>query len=705
MPDSSDVTRIEAAVATGNSATVLALFEQQQKACEEKLRKREAEYLSLTDNLPDGIIRFDRDFQIISLNSAAANIMKSTREELVGKTPIEFPMPMHLASLWHGGVKRALNNKWKVFFEYQFDDLRTVHYLEITMIPELDPDGEVESVLAITHDTSEQKKSVVALRESEDRFRLALGSTPVSVFAQDGSLRYTWVYSSHPNWPAETFLGRMDRDIFLAEEADRMTALKRRVLETGQPAHGEAEVTIAGEQVWLDVMIAPLRNNEGEIMGITGVALDITERKRAEAGLRKAQNNIKAQSDELRTKNEELRVQTEQLRELNQNLLTSSIRQHELTETAEKLSSRLHLLLNTLPVGVMIAEDPECRIISLNTAAIRMFHIPEGENAPAPSLSVNRYFHQGRELTPEEMPLQLAVFGNRDVPDMEIETHLSGGGRWTGLFSATPLRDREGTILGGIAIALDITGRKKAEEHISEYADNLRRQTTQLLASNKELEAFSHSVAHTMRAPLRSIDGFSQALQEEYFEKLDVQARDYLGRIRASAQRMGQLIEDILALSRITRENMFFTKINLSGMVRSELENLRKSEPERTVEAIIPEEISAEGDEKLLGLAMSHLIGNAWKFTAHQPTTKIEFGANREDSRTVYFVRDNGIGFDMQYAANLFTLFFRLHTDEEFPGTGIGLAIVHRIIERHGGSIRAESEPGKGATFYFTLWE
>ncbi|MHB9029745.1 MAG: PAS domain-containing protein, partial [Candidatus Latescibacterota bacterium] len=206
MLDSSDVTEVEAAVAAGNSAAVLAILERQQKAHETELRKRDNEFRILADNSPDGIIRFDRDFKITYANPAGAKMMGSTWTELLGKTPEDFPMPMHIVFMWQADVERVFVNARKETFEYEFDDLRTVHYLQINMIPELGPDGAVESVLAITRDISEQKKTVVALRESEERFRLALESSPVTVFAQDGQLRYTWFYSSNPKLPVETFL-------------------------------------------------------------------------------------------------------------------------------------------------------------------------------------------------------------------------------------------------------------------------------------------------------------------------------------------------------------------------------------------------------------------------------------------------------------------------------------------------------------------
>jgi signal transduction histidine kinase len=225
----------------------------------------------------------------------------------------------------------------------------------------------------------------------------------------------------------------------------------------------------------------------------------------------------------------------------------------------------------------------------------------------------------------------------------------------------------------------------------------------ELDASNKELEAFCYSVSHDLRAPLRSIDGFSKALEDDYTEKLDSQGKDYFKRIRMASRHMSQLINDLLNLSRITRSNLKFETVNLSAMVEKIITDIRDLHPERTVDVIIPEEVKAEGDESLLLIALDNLLNNAWKFTKNTLHARIEFGVNHHDGKDVYFIRDNGAGFEMEYVKKLFAAFQRLHDKSEFEGTGIGLATVQRIINRHGGCIWAEGEVEHGATFYFTL--
>ncbi len=245
--------------------------------------------------------------------------------------------------------------------------------------------------------------------------------------------------------------------------------------------------------------------------------------------------------------------------------------------------------------------------------------------------------------------------------------------------------------------------REQVERHAIELEERVRERTAELQAANKELESFSYSVSHDLRAPLRAIDGFSQALFEDYYEKLDVQGKGYIDRIRAACGRMAQLIDDLLSLSRVTRAEIRREEVDLSAMAHSIAEELRRTEPEREVEFAISPGLLARGDARLLHVVLQNLLSNAWKFTRKKAQARIELGVTEDNGRPVYFVRDNGAGFDMAYADKLFGAFQRLHSAREFEGTGIGLATVQRIIHRHGGRVWAEAAVGKGATFYFTL--
>ncbi len=231
----------------------------------------------------------------------------------------------------------------------------------------------------------------------------------------------------------------------------------------------------------------------------------------------------------------------------------------------------------------------------------------------------------------------------------------------------------------------------------------LRRNATELAASNHELEAFCYSVSHDLRAPLRAIAGFSQVLREKHAASLDEQGLRYLGKVCDESQQMGRLIDDLLQLSRVTRGELRRQRVDLSALARRIMAEHAQREPERLVDIKVEDGLSADGDERLLTLALENLMSNAWKFTSKKSRATIEIGSTRNGNTCVFFVKDDGAGFDMQYASKLFNPFQRLHGTAEFPGIGIGLATVQRVVRRHGGEIRAEGGVGKGATFSFTL--
>jgi light-regulated signal transduction histidine kinase (bacteriophytochrome) len=253
----------------------------------------------------------------------------------------------------------------------------------------------------------------------------------------------------------------------------------------------------------------------------------------------------------------------------------------------------------------------------------------------------------------------------------------------------------------------EIAERMRAEKEVRELnrllEERVALRTAQLEAANKELEAFSYSVSHDLRAPLRAIDGFSRIIEEDHATRLDKEGKDLFRRMREAADRMGQLITALLDLSKRTRGEMKRVPVDLSLTAKAAAEELAKAQPERKADFVIAEGITVSGDPAMLRAAVENLLENAWKFTGKRETARIEFGVDRRDGNDVYFVRDNGAGFDMAYANKLFGAFQRLHAGSEFPGIGIGLATVQRIIDRHGGRIWAEGEPDKGATFYFTL--
>jgi PAS domain S-box-containing protein len=262
--------------------------------------------------------------------------------------------------------------------------------------------------------------------------------------------------------------------------------------------------------------------------------------------------------------------------------------------------------------------------------------------------------------------------------------------------TAQPLLDAEGNLVGFSGIDREITARVLAEKAAEYYAEKLK-------AANKELKAFSYSVSHDLRAPLRAITGFTEILVDQYQGALDKEGQDYLQRVMDAGWHMGQLIEDLLRLSNVTSSDMKHQKVNLSRLAENITEDLRSSQPDRKVDFMIESDISAICDPGLMRVVLENLLGNAWKFSSREKLSKIIFGCEENKRERIFFVRDNGVGFDMAYADKLFVPFQRLHKSSEFEGSGIGLATVQRIIHRHGGKVWVEAEPDKGAIFYFTI--
>lgn len=288
---------------------------------------------------------------------------------------------------------------------------------------------------------------------------------------------------------------------------------------------------------------------------------------------------------------------------------------------------------------------------------------------------------------------------------IEVTIHSANRTQVPAYFATKKLQLEDSTTI--CAAVTDLTELKKVQAELTQYHEHLedlvKQRTADLEDANKELEAFGYSVSHDLRQPLRAMESFSGLLTEEYRDKLDEAGKDYLSRIVKASQYMSELVDDMLKLSRITRAEMFRDTVNISDVAKSIAEELKASKPERKAEIKIASDLVSSGDKPLLNVGLRNLLENAWKFTGKTPQAQIEMGAYNQDGERVYFIRDNGIGFDMRYKDKLFQPFQRLHSDKDYPGTGIGLAIVQRIIRRHGGRIWAEAEIGKGATFYFTL--
>ncbi len=338
----------------------------------------------------------------------------------------------------------------------------------------------------------------------------------------------------------------------------------------------------------------------------------------------------------------------------------------------------------------VISFDPEGVVSDWNRGSERLFGLP-AEQAIGRRIT-ELYPPDVRDQIRERILEPLRREGRHELT---ITMRRYDGERFAAHQSFTVLDDEAGNPHLLVAFTVDISEIRQREQE-------LQRLTERLQASNQELESFSYSVSHDLRAPLRAIDGFSQALLEDYAEGLDETGRDYLQRVRAGARRMGRLIDDLLQLSRVNRIELRLQPVDLSAMAREIIEELRAGDPQRRVNVQIADDLQAIGDPNLLRMALLNLLGNAWKFTARTPAASIRFGRDPDDA-AVFLVQDNGAGFDMRHADKLFGAFQRLHRVSDFPGSGVGLATVQRIIHRHGGRVWAEAQPGQGATFRFTL--
>jgi PAS domain S-box-containing protein len=299
------------------------------------------------------------------------------------------------------------------------------------------------------------------------------------------------------------------------------------------------------------------------------------------------------------------------------------------------------------------------------------------------------------------------VFREGSARDYPLEIRHHDGHLTAVLYNASTYRDAAGQVVGVFAAARDVGGLRRAEAKIRALNASLERRveerTRELAAANRELQEFVYAVSHDLRSPLRAVDGFSLTVLEDYGDVIHEQGRSDLRRVRAAAQRMGELIDALLSLSRLGRREIELGQVDLSAIARRVLDELQEADPERRVEVIIEDGLVAEGDTALVDVVLENLLGNAWKFTAKRASARIEFGALQRDDRLAFFVHDNGAGFDPAYVDKLFTPFQRLHTAEQFPGTGIGLATVARVLGRLGGTWWAEGEIDGGATFFFTL--
>lgn len=449
---------------------------------------------------------------------------------------------------------------------------------------------------------------------------------------------------------------------------------------------------------------------------------DITDRKRAEEALRKSEAAERARRAELETLMDATSKLNERTLAMNEELILGSLRQHDLTEAAEKLNEQLRGEIAERKTAEAALQESE---VQFHTMVDAISQLAWTARADGFIFWYNQRWFDYTGTTPEEMkgwgwqsvhdPEMLpgvverwkASIATGEPFEMDFPLRAADGRfRWF-LTRAIPIKDAAGQVVRWCGTNTDISKMRDAEMEIQRLNSDLEQRvierTAQFEAANRELEAFSYSVSHDLRAPLRAIDGFSQAVLEDYGSQLPEEGRRYLRTIRVGAERMGTLIDDLLTFSRLSRTLLSKHEVDTGELVRSVLDDLKPQREGRQIELRIAELPACVGDPALLKQVWINLVSNAFKYTRKREPAVVEIGCGRTPEGDVFFVRDNGTGFDMRYAGKLFGVFQRLHRAEEYEGTGVGLALAQRIVHRHGGRIWADAALDRGATFHFTL--
>jgi PAS domain S-box-containing protein len=595
----------------------------------------------------------DEQFRFSVISGGVINKGISLASTSLGKKRWELDIHAPDAEAWQN--HREQLERHEPFHDFRYtlrvaeDSLRNY---SISGRPHFDAGGTFLGYRGVGHDVTSATRAEAALRQSESQLRQIADNMPAmfAYFTLDGGRICTYSngrYAGFFGLTPEQAVGMHLHDILGEDILAALEPYWRRV-EAGEVVRYErSRREKDGREVHIDVWLQPQRDAGGAVIGVYAMVSDITERKETEIQLRLAASVFESSQE-----------------------------------------------------GVTIT-DAERNIISVNNAFTRI----TGYAADEVTGRNPRFLKSGRQDASFYAAMWQAIEQHGSWSG-EIWNRRKDGVIYPEILSITAIRDERGQPLHYIGIFTDITQIKQAEEAVraanTDLERRVRERTAELEASNRELEAFSYSVAHDLRGPLRGIEGFAHVIAEDYADRLDEAGRNHLARIRQAAKRMAQLIDDLLELARIMRVEMDRIDIDLSALAQSVAQDLQAGS-ERPVEVRIAPGLEARADPTLMTSVLDNLLGNAWKFTARQAEACIEFGSEVHGGQQAFFVRDNGAGFDPAYADKLFQPFQRLHHPAEFAGTGIGLATAARIVRRHGGRIWAESQPGQGATFRFTL--
>lgn len=511
---------------------------------------------------------------------------------------------------------------------------------------------------ALAHYQVRRRQHLAQVEASEARFQKLLESAPDAIVIVDAGGRIRLANARVSDWfgyqssellgrPVEALIPEPLRLRHRQHRSAYLMAPRARTMGIGtQLAARRSD----GSEFPVEISLSPIATAEGDL--VIAVVRDITERRRLE-------------------------------------------------QAREEAQARYRRLLDNLPLGIFrssmserLADDR--RFLEVNPALVAMFEAGNAERLLACDLP--RLYHDDGE----RVALIAELFALGEVVGRELRMVTLNGRVFDARLFAVLRRDAAGNRFVDGVIE-DVSSRRAAERDRDHAHEELQHRAAALEVANRELDAFSYSVSHDLRAPLRAMDGFSRILEQEYGAQLDERGRDYLVRVRNAARHMAALIDDLLKLSRVTRTELRPEPIDLSLLAQELLTELQHDDPQRSVDCTIQPELRARGDARLLRVALANLLGNAWKFTTRTVGAVIEFGAREQEGERVFYVRDNGVGFDMAYADKLFGAFQRLHHAQDFSGTGIGLATAQRVILKHGGHIWAEAAVGVGAVFYFTL--
>jgi PAS domain S-box-containing protein len=649
--------------------------------------------------MADGMLILDNQERIVEVNPAAQDILGLGVQELVGKQ-----MEQVIANLLP--PDEPSRQKREKALEIKLTNGKEDRIYELSDSPFYEEHGTPGGRIIFLHDVTdrkqleerlketEQKLAEEALRESEDKFKYFFDYSPVgtSLTLPTGEINVNQAFCDmlgynlpefkNKKWqeithPEDIELTQREVDQLLSGKRDSVRFIKRFI-------HKDGSV------VWGDISTSMRRDADGKPLHLMTSVNDITERKKADQDLlqsRRAALNMMTDAVEARDRAEQMSKALKSSEVFNQALIANS------------------------PIGISVRSHTG-DLLSSNAAWRNIWALPEEEYQGMLKEKSDELRFDERDviLLPyqEQVRQVYEQGGSLTLPDLKTLYFRPGNAEWVSQYSYA-IMDDQGQVDRVVTLTEDITERTRAEEEIrhlnAELEQRVIKRTVQLEAANKELEAFSYSVSHDLRAPLRGIDGWSLALLEDYGSQLDGQAKTYLERVRSETQRMGQLIDDLLQLSRLASTEISLRQVDLSAMAWTLAASLHKSQPERQVEFVIQPGLNANGDPRLLEIALTNLLGNAFKFTGKTPQARIQFGQTQVEGQPAFFVRDNGAGFDMALAKKLFGAFQRMHKASDFPGTGVGLTTVQRIVHRHGGRIWAEAAVDQGATFYFTIEE